>query len=100
MLHIYLDKNKWIDLVRAAFGHTDGKRFLAIWQLCLEAVKIKIASFPLSDSHYMETANASDPERRRRLAATMLMLARPRDSIGPSTIASIPSILPMAEHLL
>src|SRR5262245_14450491 len=86
---IYLDQNKWVDLARAYHGHPDGGAFTATLKACKRAVEGRTAFFPLSVTHYEETAVVSDSGRRDRLAEVMELLS------GFTTIASQLRVVPV-----
>jgi hypothetical protein len=75
-LHVYLDQNKWIDLARAYHGHPGGKQYELVLQRALDAVDAGRVIFPLTASHFIETAKDPKPERRARLAEVMVLLSR------------------------
>jgi hypothetical protein len=85
VLTVYLDQAKWINLSTARVGRIDGARFVGALDVARQALAMGLVQFPLSTGHYIETWRASDPDRRRRLAETMiefsqgLTLAKPPD---------------------
>jgi hypothetical protein len=93
MLRVYLDQNKWIDLARARLGKNEAAR--DVLDVAKEAVRLGLASFPLSSTHYIETWNSRSARRRWNLASTMFNLARPGGSIGPHTMAGPPEVVEM-----
>src|SRR3972149_6420972 len=88
MLTVYLDQNKWIDLARAYHDRADGRPFLDVLELAEYASEHRLASFPLSTMHYLETWKHADEGKRERLALVMARLSR------FDTIASISHVLP------
>ena len=76
MRRVYLDRNKWIDLSRAAYGRPDGERFQDALMIARTGVEQRLVSFPLSSVPYMELGVTQDLERRRRLAQVMRALSR------------------------
>ena len=62
-----LDQNKWIDLSRAHYNHSNGKDF----QYALDAVRVAVKNrklvVPFSEVHMVETEGGSNAERRERL---------------------------------
>jgi hypothetical protein len=83
MLTIYLDQAQWIDLSRARHGRADGARFASALDVAQQAVSLELAQFPLSMGHYIETWRASNSDRRRRLAQTMIELSQGRTMARP-----------------
>jgi hypothetical protein len=73
---IYLDQKDWVYLSRAEHGRDDGEAFADVLAIAKGAVRLNRARFPLSSCHYMETWKAKQPERRTRLAQTMLALSQ------------------------
>jgi hypothetical protein len=90
---VYLDQNKWIDLARAYHGRPDGTRFRDALATCERASQAGTALFPLSTSHYEETALVTDSGRRDRLAEMMEALS------GFTTIASQSHVVPVEIEL-
>ena len=88
MKRIYLDQNKWIDLVGAEQGAEKAARYQDVLILARAGVQHGLASFPLSFIHYIETANRKDWQSRQALAATMASLSRFH------SIAPVPALVP------
>ncbi|GAA4483685.1 hypothetical protein GCM10023191_005670 [Actinoallomurus oryzae] len=78
-LRVYLDQNKWIELLRAK-GDSPARETLS---LLSESISREVIVCPLSASHYLETWHRSDWESRHRLAGLM------RDLSGYAAIAPI-----------
>jgi hypothetical protein len=76
MKRVYLDQNKWIDLMRARYDQKGGERYTDAHTVARAGVEHGLVSFPLSDIHYMEVAHRSEWRSRHRLAATMGELSR------------------------
>src|SRR4051794_16493337 len=76
MLTVYLDQAKWINLSTARVGRVDGARFIGALDVARQALAMGLVQFPLSTGHYIETWRASDSDRRRRLAETMIELSQ------------------------
>jgi hypothetical protein len=76
MKRIYLDQNKWIDLTRSKYDQKGGERFRDVLEVARAGAQHGLASFPLSDIHYMEVAHRNEWKSRHRLAATMGELSR------------------------
>lgn len=76
MKRIYLDQNKWIDLLRAHKGAKGGSRYEDALLLARAGVERGLLSFPLSDAHYMETGHRRDHRSRQELAGLMIELSR------------------------
>jgi hypothetical protein len=83
MPSIYLDQAKWIDLGRADHGRPGGERFVEALQAGRAAASSGQVHFPLSIGHYIETWRAGAPDRRQRLATTMISLSRGRTIAHP-----------------
>jgi hypothetical protein len=83
MLTVYLDQAKWINLSSARVGRADGARFVGALDVARQALDMGLVQFPLSTGHYIETWRATDPERRRRLAETMIELSQARTLAKP-----------------
>ena len=71
---VYLDQNKWIQLSRVANGLDSSPAIADALTFMRGARDMKLACFPLSLAHYLETHRAS-PGARRRLAAVMLEIS-------------------------
>jgi hypothetical protein len=76
MLRVYLDQNKWVDMLKARVKHPEGERFADIFALASEAATRGWVSFPLSQYHAMETQHRRDTRSRNELAITMIELSR------------------------
>jgi hypothetical protein len=83
MLTVYLDQAKWIDLSSARVGRANGARFMGALDVARQALSMGLAEFPLSGAHYIETWRASNNDRRRRLAQTMIELSQGRTLARP-----------------
>jgi hypothetical protein len=90
MLRVYLDQNKWIDVMRALNGDPMGDRFRDVALMITAAVEAGDASFPLSSGHVYETWKARRAERRQPLARTMAAVSR-NHAIAPRGSSSPPS---------
>lgn len=66
---VYLDLNHWIQLAKAATGHSDGERHRPVLD-ALRAAGERIV-IPLSAVHYMEMAGIRAPRQRFDVAAVM-----------------------------
>jgi hypothetical protein len=86
MITVYLDQAKWIDLGLARVGKAAGARFSGALDVARQALSMGLVEFPLSNGHYIETWRASDPDRRRRLAQTMIELSRGRTLANPPVL--------------
>ncbi|MFJ9636818.1 hypothetical protein [Streptomyces sp. NPDC101178] len=82
---VYLDQNKWIDLLRAEKSGEDSPS-LAAGAALRQAVAAGRAVVPLSAGHYLETWHRSNWESRHALARLM------RDISQFSTLAPIQSV--------
>ncbi|WP_167045023.1 hypothetical protein [Salinibacterium sp. ZJ454] len=88
VLRIYLDQNKWIDLARAATGHSQGARFVGALARARASVAEGAASFPLDIYRYLETGKRRDGRSRNDVVDIMLELsqqhtmARPQDLLA------------------
>ncbi len=80
---MYLDQAKWIDLGRAMHARPGGEPFRDAFDIARHSASMGFVSFPLSFGHYIETRRAAKPERRRRLAQTMIELSRGRTIARP-----------------
>jgi hypothetical protein len=83
MLTVYLDQAKWINLSAARVGRADGVRFMGALDVARQALSMGLVEFPLSSAHYIETWRASNTDRRRRLAQTMMELSQGRTLARP-----------------
>lgn len=81
---VYLDQNKWIDLAKAAGGHPDGRRFRDVLDIARHGAKTGLVRFPLSSTHYMETARARSGRRRQEVGGLMNELSR-QETMAAST---------------
>jgi hypothetical protein len=52
MKRVYLDQNKWIDLMRAKHGRKSGERFVDALTIARAGVDNRLISSPLSLTHY------------------------------------------------
>lgn len=89
MIRIYLDQNKWIELARVDHGRSADAQRSDVLVLAREARRRNLASFPLSDMHYMETLQKRDVDARKRLAGTMASIS------GYDAIAPVWQLVPM-----
>ncbi len=76
MKRIYLDQNKWVDLLKARVGHLRGDDYKDVLTVAREATARGWASFPLSQYHYMELSHRRDYQSRLELGGTMVELSR------------------------
>jgi hypothetical protein len=83
MVSVYLDQAPWIYLSKARHGRADGERFREALDVCRGGVSMGLVEFPLSNGHCIETWRVGDPERRRRLAETMIELSQARSIAKP-----------------
>lgn len=67
---VYLDQWVWVRLAQAAIGQPRESGDDAVLTAVREASAAGVA-FPLSNTHYIETARVKDPRQRRDLAAVM-----------------------------
>jgi hypothetical protein len=72
---VYLDQNKWIDLARVAYGKVADDRLANALDVARKARDMKLASFPTSFGHLMETHRSRKLDQRGRLAEFMLELS-------------------------
>jgi hypothetical protein len=79
---VYLDLNQWIELAKAATGHSDGARHLPALEAARAAKAAGTAMFPLSGTHYMELTGIGSYRHRCDVANVMEELS------GFSTILS------------
>lgn len=91
MKRIYLDQNKWIDLMRAKHGQKSGARFEDALTVARAGVERGLVSFPLSLTHYMEVTHRQNWQSRHRLAETMAELSRfhalaPQEHVVPAEL--------------
>ncbi len=75
-LYIYLDQNKWIDLARAYYDMSGGKKFRRILDKIQVGISNQTIAFPLSSEHVFETRKARDMAKRKRLADVMSEISR------------------------
>lgn len=75
MLHVYLDQFAWIGLARAAHGRRDGARYRDALEMCRATRAHEVASFPLDQYRYWETAKNHNDCSRNRLVDTMIELS-------------------------
>jgi hypothetical protein len=76
MKRVYLDQNKWIDLAACNKGLERYARFRDVLIMAEAAAERGLASFPLSNVHYVETSHRRDWATRRDLALTMGRISR------------------------
>ncbi|WP_341998898.1 hypothetical protein MRBLWH7_000529 [Microbacterium sp. LWH7-1.2] len=76
MLRVYLDQNKWIDLARAATGHSSGARYVDALNAARAAAAAGTASFPLDMFRYAETGKRANERSRNDVADVMIELSR------------------------
>jgi len=74
---VYLDQWVWIRLARAASGEPREPADTSVLRAVQDASSAGVA-FPLSVTHYMETAKVTDPRQRATLARTMALISRCR----------------------
>ncbi|MGF1430649.1 hypothetical protein [Kitasatospora sp. LaBMicrA B282] len=74
---VYLDHWVWIRMARAASGNPREDNDAAILQAIRKAASQGVI-FPLSATHYMETANIKDPRQRNDIARTMASISHCR----------------------
>ena len=74
-MRIYLDQNKWIDLARAATGHSGGERFAEVLKTARAAVASGEVSFPLDMYRYWETSKRGNDLSRNDVADLMWELS-------------------------
>ena len=70
-LIVYLDQNKWIDLVKARVGHAEGQKYQVVLEKIYDVVERDKAIFPLSWLHFVETRKKRDLKKRKELAEVM-----------------------------
>lgn len=75
-ISVYLDQNKWIDLLKAATGREDGKRFVPVLEALASASAEHRVTLPLSSGHYVETWKIGSDRQRVPLAMLMAELSR------------------------
>jgi len=68
---VYLDLNHWIELARAAVGHSEGARHATALERLRRAKATGQVIFPLSSTHYMEMAGIKKVRQRYDVAAVM-----------------------------
>lgn len=68
---VYLDLNHWICLAQAFVGHSRGRSFTSVLEVCRAAKSAGTAVFVLSGTHYHEMLKIKDPAQRRALADIM-----------------------------
>ena len=72
---LYLDQNKWIDLSRAHYGHSEGAQFEDALDAIRNAIGRGTLVVPISGINAIETMNDGYEDRRQRLAEFMVELA-------------------------
>lgn len=75
-LHIYLDQNKWIDLARAYYDMSGGKKFRRILDRIRAGISNQTIVCPLSSEHVFETRKTRNLAKRKRLADVMSEISR------------------------
>jgi hypothetical protein len=88
---IYLDQNKWIDLLAVATGKTKDDSLEDVLRFVAAGVELEELSFPLSSTHYMEVSFRRDWTSRRDLGRLMSVISRfhaiaPRAAILPDEV--------------
>jgi hypothetical protein len=68
---VYLDLLHWVGLADAVANRPAGEEYKDALAACCEAKRTGKAIFPLSATHYMETAKIVNPSRRANLATVM-----------------------------
>jgi hypothetical protein len=91
MQRVYLDQWVWVALARAFHDDDPSADEVDALTLAQSAVKLGLASFPLSFLHYAETYTARAPERRRRLADVMADVSK-FHTIAPESALRIPEV--------
>lgn len=84
---IYLDQNKWIELLRAKSGAASNSVALDVLEALRTAVSEQRIVVPLSAGNYLETWHRADSESRHALAALM------REISGFATILPVQHLL-------
>lgn len=74
---VYLDQWVWIRLARAALGRPDRAEDVDVLEEIRQASNDGVA-FPLSTTHYVETARITDPRQRNDLVAVMAPISNCR----------------------
>ena len=88
VVRIALDHNHWIALSEALHGKPSSSESAQVLELLRTGVKEGRYSLPLTLQRYDEIGHTSQAYRRRRLARTMLELARAPGIIAPDTLAA------------
>lgn len=91
MQRVYLDQWVWVGLARAFHKDKPSDEEADALALAQSAVKLGLASFPLSFFHYSETYTARNRERRRRLADVMADVSK-FHSIAPENKLLVPEV--------
>jgi len=86
VLRVYLDQNKWVDLARAATGHSKGARFIDALASARAAADSGTASFPLDIYRYLETGKRRDDRSRIDVADLMLELSKQHTMARPHAL--------------
>lgn len=73
---VYLDQNKWIDLARANYNRSDGKKFKIVLDVINKSIRNDQIILPISTWHIVETQNDPNASRRKRLAKVMATLSQ------------------------
>lgn len=84
---IYLDQNKWIDLLRCDKGRESSAEIKQVLELLRIKVSAKKVLLPLSPAHYLETWNRRNWQSRHELAGLM------RELSGFATLAAVQRVL-------
>jgi hypothetical protein len=102
--------NHWITLARAHYGKSVGPAVIAAYEAIETAVRNGRIVLPLSSTHYIEGARATDPYRRRRLGQVMWAISRGRTLISHGELLRhelevalarrFPNIVPRELHLV
>lgn len=71
MKRVYLDQNKWIELLRVHSGKHRDRELAALLEVLNFGVLRGLVSLPLSSAHYQELAHRRDVDSRFELAAFM-----------------------------
>ncbi|OFW62105.1 MAG: hypothetical protein A2133_05370 [Actinobacteria bacterium RBG_16_64_13] len=91
MQRVYLDQNKWIDLLAVTKGKHANGSLADVLRFIAAGVSHGQLSFPLSSTHYMEVSFRRDWASRRDLANLMAVISRfhaiaPRVAILPDEV--------------
>ena len=83
---VYLDQNKWIELGRIACGRSHSEELQGVLDFARGARDMRLACFPLSTGHYMETQKQRNPQKRLDLATFMRELSGGKTMLNPTAI--------------